>query len=115
VTEVSSSRRRGFRWGWWSAAVTHVSSNMVRKSRTVNALTGAAQGVLRAAAKLGHVLWLEVTGLFFVAFAVIGGLAAWHEYSKHKVLSGRLGAALCFMVIFGWFGLSSFWRARRKA
>ncbi len=115
VTEVSSSRRRGFRWGWWGAAVTHVSSNLVRKSRTVNALTAAAQGMLGSVSKVGHLLWLEVTGLFFVAFAVIGGLAAWHEYAKHKVLSGRLGAALCFMVIFAWFGVSSFWRARRRA
>jgi hypothetical protein len=115
VAEVSSSRRRGFRWGWWGAAVTHVGSSLVRKSRAVNALTAAAQSVLRSAGRVGHLLWLEVTGLFFVAFAVIGGLAAWHEYTKHKVLSGRFGAALCFMVVFAWFGLSSFWRARRKA
>lgn len=81
----------------------------------MNALASAAQVALRSVSRVGHLLWLEVTGLFFVAFAVIGGLAAWHEYSKHKVLSGRLGAALCFMVVFAWFGLDSFWRARRKA
>jgi hypothetical protein len=112
---VSSARRRGFRWGWWGAAVTHVGSNMVRKSRTVNALASAGQATLRSVSRLGHVLWLEVTGLFFVAFAVIGGLAAWHEYSKHKALSGRFGVAICFMVVFAWFGVSSFWRTRRKA
>ncbi len=88
---------------------------MVRKSRTANALGSAAQVALCSVSKVGHLLWLEVTGLFFVAFAAIGGLAAWHDYYKHKMLSVRLGAALCFMVVFAWFGLSSFWRARRKA
>jgi len=88
---------------------------MVRKSRTVNALASAAQVALRSVSKVGHLLWLEVTGLFFVAFAVIGGLAAWNDYSRHKTLSSRFLAAICFMVVFAWFGLSSFWRARRKA
>ena len=88
---------------------------MVRKSRTVNALGSAAQGALLSVTRVGHVLWLEVVGLFFVAFAAIGGLAAWHDYSRNKTLSSRFAAAICFMVVFAWFGLSSFWRARRKA
>ena len=88
---------------------------MVRRSRTVNALGGAAKVTLRSAARVGHLLWLEITGLLFVAFAAIGGLAVWHNYSKHKVLSGRLLAAICFMLIFAWFGVSSFWRARHKS
>ncbi len=112
---MSSSRRRGFRWGWWGAAATHVGGNMVRKNRTVNALASAAQVALRSVSKVGHLLWLEVTGLFFVAFAAIGGLAAWHDYYKHKMYSARVGAEICFMVVFAWFGLSSFWRARRRA
>ncbi len=115
MAELSSARRRGFRWGWWGAAVAHLGGNMVRKSRTVNALGGAAKVTLRSTARVGHLLWLEITGLFFIAFAVIGGVAAWENYFKHKVLSGRLVAALFFMVIFAWFGVSSFYRARRKA
>ncbi|MFZ3211769.1 MAG: hypothetical protein WA188_09650 [Terriglobales bacterium] len=114
MAEMSNSRRRGFRWGWWGAAATHVGGNMVRKSRTVNALASAAQVALRSLSKVGHLLWLEVTGLFFVAFAVIGGLATWHDYYRHKMLSVRVGAAICFMVVFAWFGLTSLWRARRK-
>jgi hypothetical protein len=115
MAEFSGARRRGFRWGWWGAAVAHVGGNMVRRSRTVNALGGAAKVTLRATARVGHLLWLEVTGLLFVAFAAIGALAVWHNYSKYKVLSGRLVAAICFMVIFAWFGVSSFYRARQKA
>ncbi len=112
---MSAARRRGFRWGWWGAAVAHAGSSMVHRSRTVSAAASAGRVFWGHFSRLARLLWLEVTGLFFVAFAVIGGLAAWHEYSKYKVLSGRLAAALCFTVIFAWFGLSSFWRARRKA
>jgi len=112
---MSSARRRGFRWGWWGAAVTHIGGNMVRKSRMVNALGSATQVAVRSVTRVGHLLWLEVAGLFFLAFAVTGGLAAWHDYSRHKTLSSRFAAAICFTVIFAWFGVSSFLRARRKA
>jgi hypothetical protein len=114
MSGLSSSRRRGFRLGWWGAAVTHVGSDMVRRSRTFNAAAAGARAVWRSLSRIGGLLWLEVTGLFFVFFAAIGGLAAWHEYSRHKIISGRLVAAVCFSVVFGWFGLSSFWRVRRK-
>ncbi|HYY68377.1 MAG TPA: hypothetical protein VE734_01485 [Terriglobales bacterium] len=80
----------------------------------MNALASGAQVTLRSLAGAGRQLWLEVTGLFFLLFAIIGGVAALHDYSKHKILSGRLGAAICFMAIFAWFGVSSFYRARRK-
>ena len=112
---ISSARRRGFRWGWWGAALTHVGGNMVCKSRTINALGSATQVALRSVTRVGHLLWLEVTGLLFLAFAAIGGLAAWHDYTRHKTLSSRFVAAICFTIIFAWFGLSSFLRARRKA
>jgi hypothetical protein len=114
MVELSGARRRGFRWGWWSAAATHVGGQMVRKSRTVNALAAAARVALRSAAAVGHQLWLEVAGLFFLAFAVTGGLAAWHDYSRHKTLSSRFAAAICFTIVFAWFGVSSFLRARRR-
>jgi len=115
MAELSSARRRGFRWGWWSAALTHVGCNAVRKNRSVNALASAAQVVLCATGKVGHLLWLEVTGLFFVFFAAAGVFAAWREHSHHKTLSSRFAAAICFAVIFAWFGVGSFLRARRRA
>jgi hypothetical protein len=115
MSQLSSARRRGFRWGWWGAALTHVGGDMARKNRTLNALASAGQVTLRSVRKVSRLLWLEVAGLFFLAFAVTGGLAAWHDYSRHKTLSSRFAAAICFTVIFAWFGVSSFLRARRKA
>jgi len=88
---------------------------MVRKNRTANALGSAARVTLGSLKRIGHLLWLQVAGLFFLTFAVIGGLAAWHDYAKHRVLSERVAVGLGLLVVFTWFGLSSFWRAQTKA
>jgi hypothetical protein len=66
-----------------------------------------------------HQLWLEVTGFTFLAIAGIGALAGMREYGKyqsgHAAGPGRLVLAVCFTVSFIWFGVSSFWRVRKKA
>jgi hypothetical protein len=65
-----------------------------------------------------HQLWLEVTGFTFLALALVGAIAGVREFGKyqtgHASGPGRLVLALCFTISFTWFGLSSFWRARRK-
>jgi hypothetical protein len=70
--------------------------------------------------RLSGVLWLEVTGVFFGLFALValGYLwklrAAWHagvaDAATHRSL---IGAAIMF-VLFGYFCVSSFLRARRR-
>ncbi len=63
------------------------------------------------------ILWLEVTGFVFLSLAGIGGLAFAREYAKYeagKTSSGRVVLAVCFTLTFAWFGVTSFWRARRK-
>jgi hypothetical protein len=62
-------------------------------------------------------LWLEVIGLVFLIMAASGGAGLAHEYGKYK--AGKAGpggvvAAICFIAIFAWFGVSSFWRVKRK-
>lgn len=62
-------------------------------------------------------LWLEVTGFVFLCFAIIGGFALFREYPALRagnVSQGRFGITLLFSVMFAWFGLTSFWRARRR-
>jgi hypothetical protein len=68
-------------------------------------------------ARVLGILWLEVTGFVFLSLALIGGLAFAREYAKFeagKTSSGRVILAICFTLTFAWFGVSSFWRARRK-
>jgi hypothetical protein len=63
-----------------------------------------------------HLLWLEVTGLFFVVFALVGAAATWREYQAYaagKIGPGRALAAALFCLVFVYFGVTSFWKARR--
>jgi hypothetical protein len=64
-----------------------------------------------------HQLWLEVTGFVFLVLAAIGSLALYREYAQYqdgKTNPGRIVAAICFTGLFAWFGVTSFWRTRKK-
>jgi hypothetical protein len=78
-------------------------------------------GVLTTARSFGramHQLWLEVTGTLFLSIALFGAAAGVREYMKYSsghTAPGRVAIAACFTLAFAWFGLSSFWRTRRKS
>lgn len=62
-------------------------------------------------------LWLEITGVFFLVFALLGAMAAVREFPAVRAGEGsvpRMIVIALFTLIFLWFGLSSLWRARRK-
>lgn len=62
-------------------------------------------------------LWLEITGVFFLVFALLGAMAAFREFPAVWAGEGklpRITVISLFTLIFLWFGLSSLWRARRK-
>jgi hypothetical protein len=96
------------------AVVTVVESN-----RTGRAVLAGMRETARSIGRVLHQLWLEVTGFVFLAMAAIGAMAGVREYAKyqsgHANGPGRLVLAICFTISFAWFGLSSFWRVRRKA
>jgi hypothetical protein len=59
-----------------------------------------------------------VIGTLFLAMAGIGGVALVREYVKyqdHRATAGHVAIAVLFTVTFAWFGVSSFWRVRRKS
>jgi len=98
--------------------VARVAAQQARRSRTGSAVL---KGIGATAASFGRVLrqlWLEVTGFTFLAIAGIGALAGVREYGKyqagHAAGPGRLILAICFTASFAWFGLSSFWRVKRR-
>jgi len=97
--------------------VARVATQQARRSRTVRAMTGAVSTTARAFGKVLHELWLEVTGLVFLVMAASGGAEVAHEYTKYQAGHagfGRVVVAICFTVTFAWFGVSSFWKVRRK-
>jgi len=106
---VSTARKLGI--------VARVASQQVRRTRTFGAVMQAGRTTLTHCTRILAQLWLEVTGFVFLALAGIGALAFFREYTKYRgghTGSGRVLLAVCFSALFGWFGLSSFWRIRRK-
>jgi hypothetical protein len=94
-----------------------VAVQLAKRSRTVGALVSAGRATASSFGKVLHQLWLEVTGFVFLFMACIGGIAFSREYAKYEAGGrgpGRLIIAICFCLTFAYFGLSSFWRVRRK-
>jgi len=113
MASVSISRKVGIA----ARVAGRVISQHARGSRTFGAVGKAARAT---AAHFGRVLgqlWLEVTGFVFLALAGIGVIAFFREYAKYQAghaPSSRAVLAVCFAGLFGWFGVSSFWRVRKK-
>jgi hypothetical protein len=95
-----------------------VAANMVERNRTGAAMLAGIRATGRSFGRVLHQLWLEVTGFTFLALAGVGAMAGIREYGKyqsgHATGPARLLLAVCFTVSFTWFGLSSFWRVKRR-
>ncbi|MGA8492248.1 MAG: hypothetical protein WB711_17610 [Terriglobales bacterium] len=113
MTSVSTGRKLGIA----AKVAGRVISQHARGSRSFSALT---KGIRATASHFGRVLgqlWLEVTGFVFLALAGIGVIAFFREYAKYqagRATPSRAVLAVCFAGLFGWFGVSSFWRVRKK-
>ncbi len=86
------------------------------RQKVVGAFWSATTSTVRAFGRVLHTLFLEVTGLLFT-FLMIGFVSVTvREYDKYKAgAAPAYKAALAgfFGVMFLWFGISSFWRARK--
>jgi F0F1-type ATP synthase membrane subunit a len=98
--------------------VARVAGQQAGRSRTLNAIKGAVRATVRSFAHALHQLWLEVTGTLFLAIAAFGAVALVREYMRYeagRATAGRVAIAVCFTLAFAWFGLTSFWRVKRKS
>ena len=98
--------------------LARVVAQQAGRYRAVNAVMTAARTTVASCSRVLHQLWLEVTGFVFLFLAVIGGLAAAREYARYeagRIGPGRVVLAIGFCATFAYFGLSSFWRVRRKS
>jgi hypothetical protein len=97
--------------------LARVAYKQVSRTRRFGAVANAARATAGHFKKVLGQLWLEVTGFVFLCLAAIGGMALVREYLRlhaGKSTSGRVALAVCFTVTFGWFGVTSFWRIRKK-
>ncbi len=88
------------------------------RTRTGNAFLSGLRATASHFGRVLHQLWLEVTGFIFLCLAVFGASAIVREYIKYRAgqtSSGHVWVAIIFTLMFGWFGLSSFWRVWRKS
>jgi hypothetical protein len=97
--------------------VARVAGQQIGRSRTYNALKSAALTTARSFSRAAHQLWLEVMGLLFLIMALSFAIGTVREYGKYHAGgtgAGRVAITFCCALTFAWFGLSSFWRARRR-
>ncbi len=105
-------------FGTHSRAILRVAGRRTGENRWVRALYSASSVTARSFARVLHVLWLEVTGLFFLFLAFVGGAAAIREYHRHLAAGtagmSKMYLATAFAVMFAYFGVSSFWKSRQR-
>jgi hypothetical protein len=104
-------------FGTQGRALMRVAGRKTGENRWVRAFYRAGSVTARNFSRVLHVLWLEVTGLFFLVLAFVGGAAAIREYHRHSQGNGSVAKMLLasgFGLLFGYFCVSSFWRSRKK-
>lgn len=114
-SQVQSSNDQNRATGQAAAHATiHAGQSVGHASRSVSRGVG---GFLRPFRRVGGILWLEVTGVFFllpvVVFAPSLGreIQAYPHTSDHRTLWVTAGV----MAVFLYLGVSSFWRAHRRS
>lgn len=110
MPQISTVRKLGL--------VGRVAARQAGGNRIVRAGWGALRTTLAHVGHILHLLFLEIAGVFFLAFAAGGGFAAWREFQKWsagQIGPGKMLLAAAFSAMFLWFAVSSFWRAGTKA
>ena len=73
-------------------------------------------GFLRPFSRVGGIIWLEVTGVFFFLFVIVFAPIVWRTRPSH--LQGPYDhnflISAVIVLVFLYLSVSSFWRARRK-
>ena len=108
MTNVSTGRKLGI--------AARVAGKQIKGSRTYGAVLDGVRATLGHFTSVARQLWHEITGFVFMAFAVFGVGALVKEYLAYRaggVSPNHMAVAAGFTLVFGWFGVTSFWRARR--
>jgi len=84
--------------------------------RATKGIVRGMGGFLRPFRQVGGILWLEITGAFFLLPVVVfapklwSARASWAHGPDHRLFLVTAGV----MVVFLYLGVSSFWRARKR-
>ncbi|MGB6722591.1 MAG: hypothetical protein WBE72_17470, partial [Terracidiphilus sp.] len=85
-------------------------------ARTGGGVAKGVGGFLRPFRRVGGILWLEVTGVFFLLPVLAFAPTLWRTRLSyaHGPDHRTFWASALVVVVFLYLGLSSFWRARRR-
>jgi hypothetical protein len=94
--------------------VPRAKTQLVKKDKLWGALFAGGKTMFISFARTGYALWLEITGLLCALIAVRYGSALVQEYRLHHFADGhRFWTFAVFSVVFAWFTVLSFVKARR--
>jgi len=108
MNNVSTGRKLGI--------AARVAVKQIKGSRTYGALLGGIRATLGHFWAVARQLWLQMAGFVFLVFAAAGLLQWVKEYIAYRAggaSPNHMAVAAGFTLVFGWFGVTSFWRARR--
>ena len=108
MTNASTGRKLGI--------AARIAGKQIKGSRTYGALLSGVRATVGHFAGVARQLWHEITGFIFLVFAAFGIAALVKElvaYRAGGVGANRVAIAAGFTLVFGWFGVTSFWRARK--
>jgi hypothetical protein len=108
MTNVSTGRKLGI--------AARVAGKQIKGSRTYGAVLGGVRATVGHFAAVVRQLWHQITGFIFLVIAAAGLLQSVREYLAYRaggIGPNHMAVAAAFTLVFGWFGVSSFWRARR--
>lgn len=87
------------------------------RTRVGRATLAFARSFAGSVTRVLHVLWLQITGCFFLLFALTcggGAMRAYRDYAAGKTTIGHPLLIGGVAVLFAYFAISSFARARHK-
>ena len=94
-------------------AAGRFSSDKALRKRVLRAGVSGAAATLASVGRVLRKLWHEITGFLFICLAVVGGAEVWRKWETHE--TQKLAVAAAFSAMFLYFGVSSFWRARKHS
>ncbi len=114
-SQARSSNHRNRAAGQAAAhATVQAAQSVGQAGRSVSRGVG---GFLRPFRRVGGILWLEITGVFFLLPVVVFAPLLWREAvayphtSDHRTLWVTAGVVAVFLYL----GVTSFWRAHRRS
>ena len=103
-----------------NSATSPTAPGTATRARAMGAASGSVTrgigGFLKPFRRVGGILWLEVTGVFFLLPVLVFAPTLWRSRASwmHGPDHRTFVASAIVVVVFFYLGVTSFWRARKR-